>query len=110
MGDGWASVQARRDAISGDIEKMQAAMRDASSIRKPRSSIDASAMLDQLARGLDQLEAAQAAQDVRLAAQRRRGMAAYEKAREAFAGELAEDRSLTVAASLGLGRPGVRVF
>jgi hypothetical protein len=104
MRDRWVSMQHRHDQISADLAKTADAM------QRQRRGVDAVAMLAELAEGIDRIEAAQAAKDVRLAAQRRRGMAAYEKARAAFAGELAEDRSLTVAASLGIARPGVKVF
>ena len=106
MPTGWSSIQARHDEIARDVEAMRAAL----ARKKPRSRVNAVAMLQELAEGIDQLEANQAARDVRLAAKRNRGMAAYERAREALAGEVPEDRSLTVAASFGIARPGVKVF
>lgn len=104
MRDRWASMQHRHDTISADMAKIRAAL------HRARPGVDAVAMLTELAAGIDRIEAHQAARDRRLEAKRRRGMTAYERAREEFAGELAEDRSLTVAAALGIGRPSTRIF
>ena len=105
MRDRWTSLQHRHDQLSRDIAKMRAA----ADRKRPRNEVDAVDMLHELATGIDQLTARQAAQDRRHAASREHGMAAYEAARRRLTAEVPEDRSPTVAASMGLGRPGVKV-